>query len=212
MVTKQPCAIVISGGGSNMAALLNAMAHPDFPATCVLVASNRPQAAGLEKAASAGVSTVVEDHRAYPDRDAFDRALAARLDASGAELIVLAGFMRLLTPWFVERYSGRLLNIHPALLPSFRGLHTHAAALAEGCAVHGCTVHLVTREVDAGPILGQGVVPVLASDTAETLASRVLRMEHRLYPLALAAYARGEIRMQDGRLRGQPVALMDPEP
>jgi phosphoribosylglycinamide formyltransferase-1 len=210
MVTKRPCAIVISGGGSNMAALLTAMAGPEYPARCVLVASNRPEAGGLAKAAAAGVPTAVEDHRAHSDRDAFDRALAARLDASGAELIVLAGFMRLLTPWFVDRYRDRLVNIHPALLPSFRGLHTHAAALAEGCAVHGCTVHLVRHEVDAGPILGQGVVPVLAADTPDTLAARVLRMEHRLYPNALAAYARGDLRMADGRLLGQPLALMDP--
>lgn len=210
-MTKRPCAIVISGGGSNMAALLAAMAAPDYPARCVLVASNRPDAGGLARAAAAGTPTAVEDHRAHPDRAAFDRALAARLDASGADLIVLAGFMRLLTPWFVDRYRDRLLNIHPALLPSFRGLHTHAGALAEGCAVHGCTVHLVRHEVDAGPILGQGVVPVLSGDTPETLSARVLRMEHRLYPATLAAYARGDLRMRDGRLAGQPLALMSSE-
>jgi phosphoribosylglycinamide formyltransferase-1 len=211
-MVKRRCAIVISGGGSNMAALLTAMAHTDYPAECALVLSNRPDAGGIERARAAGVAVSVEDHRSHPDRDAFDRALAARLDAAGADLVVLAGFMRLLTPWFVDRYRDRLLNIHPALLPSFRGLHTHAAALAEGCAIHGCTVHLVRRDVDTGPILGQGAVPVLAGDTSDTLAARVLRMEHRLYPRALAAYARGELRMEDGRLTGQPIALMDPEP
>lgn len=209
-MVKRPCAIVISGGGSNMAALLAAMSAPDYPARCVLVASNRPDAGGLAKAAAAGVPTAVEDHSAHACRESFDHALAAKIDASGAELVVLGGFMRLLTPWFVDRYRDRLINIHPALLPSFRGLRTHEAALTAGCAVHGCTVHLVRREVDTGPILGQGVVPVLVSDTPDTLAARVLRMEHRLYPAALAAFARGDLRMQDGRLVGQPLALMDP--
>jgi phosphoribosylglycinamide formyltransferase-1 len=210
-VSRRPCAIVISGGGSNMAALLAAMADPAYPATCRLVVSNNSDAGGLARAAALGVPTAVEDHRGHADRASFDRALAARLDASGADLIVLAGFMRLLTPWFVARYADRLLNIHPALLPSFRGLHTHRGALEAGCAVHGCTVHLVREEVDAGPILGQGVVPVAAGDTAQTLAARVLRMEHRLYPQALAAYARGDLRMAGGRLVGQPLALFDPE-
>lgn len=194
-----------------MAALLAAMADPGYPAECRLVVTNNPDAGGLVRAAASGVPTAVEDHRAHPDRGVFDRALAARLDASGAELIVLAGFMRLLTPWFVARYADRMVNIHPALLPSFRGLRTHRGALEAGCAIHGCTVHLVREEVDTGPILGQGAVPVLARDTPETLAARVLRMEHRLYPRALAAYARGDLRMEGGRLTGQPIALFDPE-
>lgn len=210
-MSRRPCAIVISGGGSNMAALLAAMADPAYPADCRLVVSNRPDAGGLAKAAAAGVATAVEDHTAHPDRDSFDRALAARLDASGADLIVLAGFMRKLTPAFVNRYRDRLVNIHPALLPSYRGLRTHEGALADGVAIHGCTVHLVREAVDAGPILGQGAVRVLAGDTPERLAARVLRMEHRLYPQSLAAYAEGRLRMQGERLTGQPIALFDTE-
>jgi phosphoribosylglycinamide formyltransferase-1 len=201
-------AILVSGRGSNMAALLAAMAAPGCPATPVLVASNRPEAEALPRAAAAGVPTAAIDHRAFGgDREAFERALSARIEAAGADLVCLAGFMRLLTPWFVARWRDRLINIHPSLLPLFRGLDTHARALGAGVAVHGCTVHLVRDELDAGPILGQAVVPVLAEDSPDSLAARVVAMEHRLYPAALAAYASGALRVDGERVLGQPVAL-----
>lgn len=205
-------AIVISGGGSNMAALLAAMRAPGYPASCPLVLANNPDAGGLAKAQGAGVATAVVDHRPFGrDREGFERALSARIEAAGADLVCLAGFMRLLSPWFVARWRDRLINIHPALLPSFRGLHTHDRALAAGVALHGCTVHLVREEMDDGPILGQGAVRVRAGDTAGTLAARVLAMEHRLYPAALAAFAGGALRMAGDRLTGQPLALCDPD-
>ncbi len=207
---KARAAIVISGGGSNMAALLAAMRAPDYPALCPLVLSNNPGAGGLAKAEAAGVAAGVVDHRAFGrDREAFEKALSARIEAAEADLVCLAGFMRLLSPWFVARWRDRLINIHPALLPSFRGLHTHARALEAGVAVHGCTVHLVREEMDDGPILGQAVTRVLEGDAPETLAARVLAMEHRLYPAALAAFASGALRLEDGRLKGQPLALFD---
>lgn len=201
-------AILVSGRGSNMAALLAAMAAPGHPATPVLVASNRPEAGALPRAAAQGIPTAALDHRAYGrDREAFERALSARIEAAGADLVCLAGFMRLLTPWFVARWRDRLINIHPSLLPLFRGLDTHARALEAGVAVHGCTVHLVRDELDAGPILGQAVIPVLAGDSPDSLAARVVAMEHRLYPAALAAYASGALRVEGERVLGQPVAL-----
>ncbi|MGF1501244.1 MAG: phosphoribosylglycinamide formyltransferase, partial [Paracoccaceae bacterium] len=178
-------AFLISGRGSNMAALLAAMAEPDHPGRPVLVLSNRPEAAGLETARAAGVATAVIDHRAYADRPAFDRAVDAALRAAGAELVACAGFLRVMTPVLTTPWAGRMLNIHPSLLPLFPGLDTHARARAAGVAIHGCTVHEVTAELDSGPILGQGAVPVCAGDTAETLAARVLEMEHRLYPAVL---------------------------
>jgi phosphoribosylglycinamide formyltransferase-1 len=201
-------AILVSGRGSNMAALLKAMTAPGHPATPVLVASNRPGAEALPRAAALGVPTAALDHRAYGrDREAFERALSERVEAAGADLICLAGFMRLLTPWFVARWRDRLVNIHPSLLPLFRGLDTHARALEAGVAVHGCTVHLVRDELDSGPILGQAVVPVLAGDSPDSLAARVVAMEHRLYPAALAAYASGALRVEGERIAGAPVAL-----
>lgn len=204
-------AILISGRGSNMLALLDAMGGG--PAQPVLVASNRPEAEGLARAAARGVPTLALDHRDWGrDREGFERAMTERLAAAGTDLVVLAGFMRLLTPWFVARWHNRLLNIHPSLLPLFRGLDTHARALAAGVAVHGCTVHLVRDDVDAGPILGQGVVPVLAGDNADSLAARVVRMEHRLYPAALMAFAGGALRVDGDRVSGQTVALFDPAP
>lgn len=206
-------AILISGRGSNMLSLLDAMARPGYPAAPVLVASNRPEAEGLARAAARGVATTALDHKGWGrDREGFEQALTQRLEAAGTELVVLAGFMRLLTPWFVARWRDRLVNIHPSLLPLFRGLDTHARALAEGVAVHGCTVHLVRDEVDSGPILGQGVVPVMAGDDPDRLAARVVRMEHRLYPEALAAFAGGGLRVEGERVLGQTVALFDPAP
>ena len=183
-------AVLISGRGSNMTALIEAARSPDFAAEIVLVLSDNPAAAGLSLARKAGVAAEAVDFRAYKGKPAFEAALATRLAAASAEIVCLAGFMRLLSPPFVERWKGRILNIHPSLLPNLRGLNTHERALAEGFAEHGCTVHLVTAELDAGPILAQARVLVLAGDDASALAARVLKEEHRIYPQALDALAR----------------------
>ncbi len=189
--------ILISGRGSNMEALLRAGLPVDFAA----VISNRPDAAGLAIARDLGVDTAVIDHTRHADRAAFDAALAGEIDRRCAELVCLAGFMRVLTAGFVRRYQGRMLNIHPALLPSFPGLDTHARALAAGVKVHGCTVHFVTPEVDAGPIVVQAAVPVRDDDTPERLAARVLAEEHRIYPMAVRWLAEGRLRWTaDGRV------------
>ena len=191
-MNRVPTAVLISGQGSNMAALIAAAAAPDFPARIDLVLSNRPDAPGLVAAAAAGITTKVVDHREFgKDRSAFDACLQSELEAAGIALVCLAGFMRVLTPGFVERWAGRMINVHPSLLPAFPGLDTHARALAAGCKIHGCTVHFVTVDVDAGPILAQAAVPVLPDDTAEVLAARVLAQEHLIYPAALAHLARG---------------------
>jgi phosphoribosylglycinamide formyltransferase 1 len=185
-------AILISGRGSNMAALIAATRDPDFPAEIVTVVSNRPNAPGLLLAKDAGVRAAAIDHRPFvDDRAAHEAAIDAALRQAGTELVCLAGYMRLLTPFLIGRWQGRMLNIHPSLLPAFPGLHTHARALAAGAKLHGCTVHLVTETMDEGPILAQAAVPVLPSDTPETLADRVLVQEHRLYPLALRCFASG---------------------
>lgn len=186
-------AILISGGGSNMAALLADMGG-DHPARAVLVASNDPAAKGLALAASAGVATRALDHLAYPSRAAFEEDLAQVLHAAQPDIIALAGFMRILSPAFVAQFAGRMLNIHPSLLPKYPGLHTHARAIAAGDSVAGCTVHRVTADLDAGPILGQAQVAIAPSDTPETLAAKVLVAEHRLYPAVLRAYAQGDMR------------------
>lgn len=189
---KRRVGVLISGRGSNLAALLEAAADPAYPATIALVLSNRPDAAGLVHAASAGVAARTIDHRPFAaDRAGHEAALDAALRAAGIEIVCLAGYMRRLTPFLVRAWAGRMLNIHPSLLPAFPGLDTHARALAAGVKLHGCTVHLVTEGVDEGPILAQAAVPVLADDTAATLAARVLAQEHALYPAALAALARG---------------------
>lgn len=185
-------AIFISGGGSNMEKLLDSMTG-DHPARPVLVLSNRPEAGGLAKAARRGVPTVVVDHRPFKgDRPAFEAALDRALDTARPDLICLAGFMRILTPAFAARHAGRMLNIHPSLLPLYPGLDTHARAIAAGDREAGCTVHEVTGELDCGPILGQARVPVLAGDTPDTLAARVLDREHRLYPAVLRRVAEGD--------------------
>ncbi|MBI3436805.1 MAG: phosphoribosylglycinamide formyltransferase [Proteobacteria bacterium] len=186
-------AILISGRGSNMAALIKAAADPAYPAEIALVLSNRPAAGGLAVAQNAGLTTAVIDHAAFGnDREAFERAIDARLIERRIDLVCLAGFMRLLTPWFVARWEGRMLNIHPSLLPSFKGLDTHARALAAGVKIHGATVHLVSVDMDGGPIIAQGALPVLPNDSAETLARRVLAVEHRIYPTALRRFASGQ--------------------
>jgi phosphoribosylglycinamide formyltransferase 1 len=185
-------AILISGGGSNMLALLDSM-EGDHPAKPVLVASNDPSAAGLGRAAARGVAVAAVDHRAFgKDRAAFEAALLAPLLAAEPDIICLAGFMRVLTPGFVGRFAGRMLNIHPSLLPKYPGLHTHQRALDAGDTEAGCTVHEVTPVLDAGPILGQARVPILAGDTAESLARRVLGKEHQLYPAVLRRFAAGD--------------------
>ena len=183
-------AILISGRGSNMSALIEAAQSPDFAAEIALVLSDDPAAAGLPLARKLGVVAEAIDFRAYPGKPAFEAALEARLAAASAEIVCLAGFMRVLTPSFVERWRGRMLNIHPSLLPNLRGLNTHERALAQGLAEHGCTVHLVTAELDAGPLLAQARVPVLPGDDVSALAARVLREEHRIYPQALDTLAR----------------------
>lgn len=181
--------IVISGGGSNMAAIVRAAQREDWAgrigARVAAVLSNRPDAGGLALAKQAGVPTGVVDHKSFASREEFDAALAAEIDRHQPALVALAGFMRVLTPAFVQRYEGRLVNIHPSLLPAFPGLHTHQRAIDSGCRVAGATVHRVTAELDHGPILGQAAVPVLAGDTAEALAARVLAQEHLLYPRVL---------------------------
>ncbi len=185
--------VLISGRGSNMKSLIEASKAPDFPAEIVVAVSNIPTAGGLEVAASLGVEPAVIDHRLFgKDREAHERAMDAVLRERGVELVALAGFMRLLTPWFVGQWAGRMINIHPSLLPSFPGLDTHQRALDAGVKLHGCTVHLVTEGVDEGPILGQAAVPVLPSDDAATLAGRVLKAELQLYPACLAALAQNK--------------------
>ncbi len=191
-MSKKRVAVLISGRGSNMTALIEAAKAKDYPAEIVLVASNRPEAAGLARARAEGVATVVIDHTPFgEDREAFERALDAQLAAHRIDLVCLAGFMRLLTPWFVTRWSVRMLNIHPALLPQFKGLHTHRRALEAGVKQHGATVHFVVPEADAGPIVAQDWVAVSKDDTEATLAARVLEVEHRIYPQALRAVAEG---------------------
>ncbi|HUD88537.1 MAG TPA: phosphoribosylglycinamide formyltransferase [Xanthobacteraceae bacterium] len=191
-MTKKRVAVLISGRGSNMTALIEAARVRDYPAEIVLVVSNRPDASGLARARLSGIETAVVDHTAFgEDREVFERALETKLQAHLVDIVCLAGFMRLLTPRFVTRWSGRMLNIHPALLPQFKGLNTHRRALAAGVPHHGATVHFVVPEMDSGPIILQDSVPVVASDTEATLAARVLEIEHRIYPQALRLVAEG---------------------
>jgi phosphoribosylglycinamide formyltransferase 1 len=189
-MARKRVAVLISGRGSNMVSLIEAAKAKDYPAEIALVISNRPDAAGLAHARAAGIATEVVDHTRFgKDREAFERALQAVLEQNRIEVICLAGFMRLLTPWFVERWPGRMLNIHPALLPEFKGLHTHERAIEAGAKTHGATVHFVVPEMDSGPIIARAEVAVLATDTPETLAARVLAVEHRIYPEALRQVA-----------------------
>ncbi|NIX77215.1 phosphoribosylglycinamide formyltransferase [Microvirga terricola] len=193
-------AILISGRGSNMVSLIEAAHAADFPAEIALVLSNRPDAGGLDRARQADIEALAIDHKAYSSRESFEQALDASLRERNIDFICLAGFMRVLTPWFVERWAGRMLNIHPSLLPLFRGTHTHQRALEEGVLVHGCTVHFVVPELDAGPIVAQAVVPVVPGDTEDTLAARVLMQEHALYPQALRLICEGRARLEGGKV------------
>ena len=195
-------AVLISGRGSNLQSLIEACAAPGFPAEIKLVISNRADALGLAHAAQAGIPSAVIPHRDYPTREAFDAALTAALEQAGAELVCLAGFMRLLTPRFVAHWRDRLVNIHPSLLPAFPGLDTHARALAAGVRFAGCTVHFVRAEMDEGPIIVQAAVPVLEGDDAESLAARVLAAEHKAYPLALKLIGDGRV-----TVRGEDVEI-----
>ncbi len=195
---KRRTAVLISGRGSNMVALIAAAAAPDYPAEIVLVLSNIEDAAGLETARRAGIEAWAIPHTPFGrDRAAHEAELDAALRAADVELVCLAGYMRVLTPFLVGRWEGRMLNIHPSLLPSFPGLHTHQRALDAGVRLHGCSVHLVSAELDGGPIVAQAAVPVLPDDTEDTLAARVLVQEHRIYPLALAALAGGAVARPD---------------
>src|SRR5262249_37299439 len=199
-MSRKRVAILISGRGSNMSALITAAKADDYPAEIALVISNRPEAVGLTRARAEGIPTAVVDHTVYgKDREAFERALQDVLEAHRIELICLAGFMRLLSPWLVERWHGRMLNIHPALRPAFKGPDTQGRALAAGAKTHGARVHLVVPDVDSGPILLQEAVPVVTGDTEETLAARVLEVEHRIYPQALKLLAQGGLHVTDRR-------------
>ena len=191
-MAKLKVGVLISGRGSNLQALLDACADPAFPAEIALVISNVADAAGLQRAGAAGLATSFINHKDFPDRASFDAKMDGALREAGVELVCLAGFMRLLSTGFVERWRGKMINIHPSLLPAFKGLHTHAQALAAGVKQHGCTVHWVTPDLDDGPAILQGTVPVLEGDTEETLAERVLAVEHRLYPEALRIIAEGK--------------------
>jgi len=195
---KQRIVILISGRGSNMEAIVQHCAEEGWPAEVVAVVANKPTAGGLAWAAARGLATAVVDHKAFQDRAAFDAELARVIDSFEPTLVVLAGFMRILGADFVRRYEGRMLNIHPSLLPAFPGLHTHQRALEAGCKAVGATVHFVTPELDHGPIVMQSVVPVMAGDTEDTLSARVLRTEHVIYPLAVRWFVEGQLRVEGG--------------
>ncbi|CAM4001882.1 MULTISPECIES: phosphoribosylglycinamide formyltransferase [Pseudomonadaceae] len=204
-----PCNVVvlISGSGSNLQALIDSVAHDGNPARIGAVICNRADAYGLERAKQAGIATELLDHKQFDGREAFDAALIQAIDAHQPDLVVLAGFMRILTPGFVQHYAGRLLNIHPSLLPKHKGLHTHQRAIEAGDSEHGCSVHFVTEELDGGPLVVQAVLPVMADDTAESLARRVHQQEHQIYPLAVRWFAEGRLRLgaQGAMLDGQPL-------
>ncbi|MBK1650032.1 phosphoribosylglycinamide formyltransferase [Rhabdochromatium marinum] len=212
-----PVVVLISGSGSNLQALIDGQARGELPIRLCAVISNRAKVRGLERARAAGISCAVLNHREFPDRDAFDQALQRLIDSFAPQLVVLAGFMRILTPALVRHYQGRLLNIHPSLLPKYPGLHTHERALAAGETEHGATVHFVTEELDGGPAILQARVPVLTGDDAETLATRVLRQEHIIYPQVVQWFASGRLRLDehgqvrlDDQLLPEPLCLDEP--
>lgn len=199
MPARRRVGVLISGRGSNMVSLAQAAQAPDYPAEIALVLSNVPDAGGLARARDFGIATATVDHREFgKDREAFEHALDAVLTEHHVEFVALAGFMRIMTPWFVGRWQGRLINIHPSLLPAFKGTHTHRRALEAGVAEHGCSVHFVVPELDAGPVIAQAKVPVLPGDDEDGLAARVLAQEHLLYPQALADVASGRVALVDG--------------
>ena len=216
-MAKLKVGILISGRGSNMAALIRAAQAAGYPAEIACVISNVAGAAGLENARAAGVATTTIPHRDFPEREPFDRAVSAELEKHGVELVALAGFMRIFSPWFPKRWDGRLINMHPSLLPAFKGLHVQQQAIDAGVQISGCTVHLVTSDLDAGPIIAQAAVPVLEDDTAATLSARILRQEHRLYPLVVRWFGEGRVGIDGGRVAVKGLApggtlLFSPEP
>lgn len=200
MASKPGIVVLISGSGTNLQAIIDTVQEGLIPGELRAVISNRPGVAGLEKAQRAGITTHVIDHRSYPERADFDRALMQSIDGHDPALVVLAGFMRVLTPEFVDRYQGRLLNVHPSLLPAFRGLHTHERALESGIREHGCSIHFVNAELDGGPVIAQAIVPVLAEDTPTSLAARVQQQEHRIYPMVVAWFCEGRLKLLDGKV------------
>lgn len=210
--------VLISGGGTNLQALIDAHQQGELPVNIAAVISNRPQAYGLERARQAGIETVVVDHTGFASREQFDQELQARIDAFAPQLVVLAGFMRILTAEFTQHYLGRMLNIHPSLLPKYQGLHTHQRALEAGDAEHGVTVHFVTPELDGGPNVIQAIVPILSDDDAASLAQRVQVQEHIIYPLAVNWFAQGRLRMDnhhsvlDGQVLPTPGFVIDTRP
>jgi len=199
-MAKLKVGVLISGRGSNMAALIKAAEAPDYPAEIACVVSNVADAAGVAIARAAGIATAVIPHKSFPDRETFDRAVSAELEKHGVGLIALAGFMRIQSPWFPDHWAGRMVNIHPSLLPAFPGLRVQQQALDAGVRVSGCTVHFVTPELDAGPIIAQAAVPVLPGDTADSLAARILRQEHLLYPQVVRWFAEGRIHLTEGKV------------
>ncbi|HYX04703.1 MAG TPA: phosphoribosylglycinamide formyltransferase [Reyranella sp.] len=207
-MAKLKVGVLISGRGSNLAALIEAAKAPDYPAEIVCVVSNVATAAGLKIASDAGVPTAAISHRDFPDRESFDRAVSTDLEKHGVELVALAGFMRIQSAWFPARWAGRIINIHPSLLPAFPGLHVQQQAIDAGVRVSGCTVHFVTPELDAGPIIAQAAVPVFAGDDADKLAARILRQEHRLYPEVVRWFAEGRISLIDGQVSVKDAATV----
>lgn len=206
--TKIRLVVLISGRGSNLQAILDGAADGSLPVDIAAVISNRPQVQGLERARQAGIPALTLDHKAFADRQAFDTALGSLIDSHRPDLVILAGFMRVLNPTFVDRYRGRMLNIHPSLLPKFRGLHTHQRALAAGEREHGASVHFVTPELDSGPVIIQAKVPVLPEDDTDTLAARVLEQEHLIYPQAIRWFAEGRVKLHHKTMlfNGRPLA------
>lgn len=214
---KLKVGVMVSGGGSNLQALIDACADPDHPAEIVLVLSNRPGVRALERAEAAGIPAAIIDHKLYADRATFDADMQKALNTAGVEFICLAGFMRLLTTEFVEHWSGRMINIHPSLLPSFKGLNVQQRAIDAGARFSGCTVHFVTPEMDVGPIIQQAVVPIQQDDTGDTLAARILVQEHRIYPASLRWVAEGRVRIEGERVfldgaTPPDAALLNPTP
>jgi phosphoribosylglycinamide formyltransferase-1 len=215
MTVRRKVAVLISGRGSNMQALVRACAAPDYPAQIVLVLSNRADAAGLDFAREAGIATSVISHRDFPDRASFDAAMDAEIHRHGAELVCLAGFMRLLDSRIIDAWRDRMINIHPSLLPSFRGLDTHERVLEAGVKLAGCSVHFVRSDVDSGPIIAQAAVPVLPDDTPAVLAARILEQEHLIYPMALRLLAEGRVRVEGDKAivdaPGEAASLRNPD-
>ncbi len=205
-MAKLKVGVLISGRGSNLAALIEAARAADYPAEISCVVSNKADAPGLAIAAAAGVPTATVSHKDHPNRESFDRAVSAELERHGVELVVLAGFMRIFSPWFPTRWANRLINIHPSLLPAFKGMHVQRQALEAGVRLSGCTAHLVIPDLDSGPIVAQAAVPVLAGDTEETLSARILRQEHRLYPLVVRWFAEGRVNIEGEKVTVEGVA------